>query len=123
MIKKQEPLKIGDYSVIDLSTLLSYLPSPQAEAIERASVIKPESRTSQISGTYGHFSPGFNSGMYDKTLPMPFQQHVKGHEQLHANGVIDGSPQGEYWADAIQAERNARPEYIRGPFYRPPIRR
>jgi len=123
MDEKQPSSKEEEYTSIGLAKLVSYMPSPSQEAEKRVSVIKPESRSSQISGTYGHFSPGFKTGMFDSSLPMPLQQHVDYHEQNHANGTIDGSPQGEYWADAIAAERTGNPDLIRGPFYRGPVRR
>ena len=90
------------------------------EAIIRENGIQPTFSSSFSEAVLGLFEPGYKKGRVDQELPSPIQGFVFYHEYAHSHGR-DGSPHEEYRADVEAAERTARPEYIRGPFYQPPI--
>mgnify|MGYP001601560032 CR=1 FL=1 len=90
------------------------------EAIAREAKIKPSFSSNFPDNISGFFNTSTKTGEVNKELPSAYQGFVFYHEFAHAHGT-DGTPRGEYLADAEAAEKTARPEYIRGPFYSPPI--
>ena|SRR3989344_7064590 len=90
-------------------------PENQIQQIENS--VQPTSRSNLPSGADGVFYMHNSKGEYDKDLPEPYKTFVRQHEIRHGFGEHD-----EYKADVMAAAETGHLEYVRGPFYRPPLR-
>lgn len=81
------------------------------------SKISEISNSSLPSGVSGFYSPSADEGAVGRDLPEPYKTFVRQHEIGHALGLRD-----EYQTDLYAAARTGHPEFIRGPFYKPPLR-
>ncbi|MFH1290391.1 MAG: hypothetical protein ABIH92_03215 [Nanoarchaeota archaeon] len=97
----------------------------QEDLSEMRERLRPTSRRNLPGGLGGYVRPGMQNGAglrgeFASDHQMHFSQALEVHEEAHLYGV-DGSPSGEYQADAIAAERTGNPFFMRSLIYRPPI--
>lgn len=108
-------------SAIPLSTQASYQPQYNVQNqqtffnnIENS--VKP-TQGSNLPGADGIAYMHDNHGEFNKDLPEPYRTFVNRHEVAHLLGSID-----EYKTDLRAAAETGHIEFVRGPFYRPPLR-
>jgi len=87
--------------------------------------LRATSKDKLPSGIGGYVNPGTQSGAglrgeFASDVEMLFSRGLEAHEEAHLYGV-DGSSRGEYWADALAAEKTANPYFMRTLIYRPPV--
>lgn len=93
----------------------------QGKLSELEERVRPAARSTLPDGVAGQVDSRTGEGSYGIDFQSPFSENTMHHEMAHALGVADGSPRGEYLADIYALWKTGKTDYVRGPFYRPPI--
>ncbi|MFH1802338.1 MAG: hypothetical protein ABH864_02695 [archaeon] len=78
--------------------------------------LEPVQNSKLIPGTAGHVNMNTGRGIYGAEFQDPFSTNTQHHEFAHILGIRD-----EHQADIWALYKTGKPEYVRGPFYKPPI--
>jgi hypothetical protein len=93
-------------------------PEPERDPVSGAVInrVSPNETGPSIQGSYHPNSHLINKRNDLRDKNEPYSRFVDHHESGHALGLIH-----EDKTDRYAAYKTAKPEFIRGPFYRPPI--
>lgn len=78
--------------------------------------VRPVQKSMLPRGVAGFVNMNTRQGVYGEDFQDSFRENTRHHEIAHALGIRD-----EYQADLYALSKTGKTEYVRGPFYRPPI--